>query len=199
MFLVLSEALRLIPSYSGKDSLANFESDCKDVEQLIHPSYHEFFFKMVKSKITGDARKYIETQDLRNIHELFTELRKAYAPTLNLGQIQMEIVKTMQGDSETVSEYGVKMIDLLNKAHTRIKESSIPGDVPALLRVIASMTIQSFIGGLKPELESRYHVRDQPDLQAAIRRAVEIEGDYNLKSQLKEENGVRPQRGVKRV
>lgn len=57
--------------------------------------------RLIEAKISGRARNYIEPEHIRTLDELFSELRKSYAPLLNLGQPQVEVAMLKQSGSPT--------------------------------------------------------------------------------------------------
>lgn len=197
--LNLNEASKLLPVYSGKDSLDRFQKECNSVEAILDPKFKPLYLLLVKSKLPEEARVFIESKELSTVDELFAELRKAYAPSLNLAQLQIEIAKLTQEPNESVEKYGLRMIGLINKSHTRIRETFPKEDVAAMVRGTDNVAIQCFIRGLRTELESRFHNREQPDIQAAIRTAVSIETEYNMKQNLDTGRSIIVQKSLKRI
>ena len=60
------------------------------------------------------------------MNQLLTELKEAFAPSQNLPQIQTDLARVKQNKQEKVSEYGLRVKRIFQKAQELINETFGP-------------------------------------------------------------------------
>lgn len=73
---------KIIPDFDGQNiSINQFIRECKDSEKFVNPIDKCFFVRLVKGKVIGNARAYLQYKDFENLEQLLTELKRTYAPS----------------------------------------------------------------------------------------------------------------------
>lgn len=71
-----SEVEKIIPEFDGQKLLINqFIRDCKDAEKFVDPLDHDFFIRIVKSKVKGCANSYLQYKNFDTLDKLLDELK----------------------------------------------------------------------------------------------------------------------------
>ncbi|KAJ8678335.1 hypothetical protein QAD02_014122 [Eretmocerus hayati] len=155
--------------------VSRFIRQCKDAEKLVDPSATRLFLMIVESKITGNARPYIEYKDFETLDQLLNELKRTFTITQSLPQIQSELSRVVQKPNEKVSEFGLRVTKLLHEAIELINEKFSPVVAKGVIEGMVSSAIQCFVMGLEEGVSLKLDQREFPSLEPAISQAIEVE------------------------
>ena len=163
--VTVRDALMVVPEFNGRDI---------PLAQFIEGSEINLV-KLLRSKITDEARQAISGQVFLTIDELKTFLKNIYAPSTNIPQLLGELGPEFQKDHENVITYANRIRDI----GTRILEArSIEnrGLIGPNFRAPKENTlIDSFKKGLKFELEQRLENKEVEDVNNLTKNAITIE------------------------
>lgn len=124
----------IILIFDGQNiSINQFIRNCKDVERFIDPLDRGFFIRLVKAEVTESAKSFLQYKEFGSLDELLSELKRTYAPTQNLPQIQADLARVVQGPTEKVSEYGLRVTQIFQKAIELINENCEPGSAKGMI------------------------------------------------------------------
>ena len=159
----------------GKNiSTTEFIKECKDAEEFVNPGDKNFFLKIVKSRVTGEARNYLQFKKLDKLEQLLAELKWAFTPTKNMPQLQIELARVKQGPQEKVAEYGLRVTDILQKMK-EITENSNSSTVQGLIEGATETATQCFKLVLRPEITIQMAGKLLTSFENAISTAIESE------------------------
>lgn len=189
----------LIPDCKTKEAFDVFERECRKLDSKVLAHEQDLLLLAMKKKLPEDALKFISSLDIISADQLFSELRKCWAPKTNVSQLQAQMAGIFQQSDEPVEQYGLRTMDILNKWVSALAELNDPQYRSAMTQNADKVSVECFIRGLRSELETRFTSKKQNSLQTAIAEAVEIERDYKIKmSILSHKAGVNP-KSLKRV
>ena len=144
-----------------------------------------FFIELVKSKVVGDAQAYLQYKTFANLDQLLAEIKRAFAPTENLPQIQADLARINQKRRESVSEYGLRCTKLLQKAIDLINENHEAAIIPGMVQGAISSAVKCFLIELSYEISVRMLGQHPNTLESSISAAIDIK---RLVSQRKDTN-----------
>ena len=170
-----NEIARIFPEFNGKNiSITEFIRECKDAEEFVNPNDKNFFLKIVKSRVTGEARHYLQFKRFDNLEQLFAELKRAYTPRKNLPQLQIELMRVKQRAQEKVAEYALRVTDILQKIK-EIIENSNSSNVQGLIVGATETATRCFKLRLRPEITVQMAGKLLTYSENAISTAIEGE------------------------
>ena len=98
----INEIVRILPEFNGKNiSINSFIRDCKEAETFVNPGDKSFFLKVVKSRVTGDVNDYLQFKSFHDLDQLLSELKRVFAPTQNLPQLQTDLARVRQKSQDS--------------------------------------------------------------------------------------------------
>ena len=128
-----------------------FVRKCREAENFVNPNDRTFFMKLVKSRVIGEASDYLQFKSFDNFDQLLSELKKVFSPSQNLPQVQADLARVKQHSNKKVSEYGLRVTKILQKARELIDESFNPLVARGMIEGTTNTTIECFILGLNSE------------------------------------------------
>ena len=147
-----SNEIAILPEFNGKNiSVTEFIRECRKAEEFVNPNDKNFFLKIVKSRVTGDARNYLQFKTFNSLEQLLAELKRAFTPTKNMPQLQVDLARIKQGPQDNVAEYGLRVTDILQKINEIIGNSG-SSNVQGLVEEATETATQCFKLGLRPEI-----------------------------------------------
>lgn len=171
-----TEIIKILPEFDGQNiSINQFIRKCRDAESFADPADKNFFIRLVESKVTGDARAYLQYKTFNTLDQLLVELKRAFAPTQSLPQIQTDLARVVQMPSEKISEYGLRVTKILQKAVEYINENYEIPVAQGMLEGSVNTAIECFILGLNQEVAQRMIGKKPNTLETAISLALECE------------------------
>ena len=124
------------------------------------PAAQENLARLLRGKLTEEARKCIFGSTYATIEELIEKLKRVYAPAKSVYQLQGELGNTFMWERENVLSYAARIKEIADKiqdAHRLTNNGQ--GDNNFKVNLEKDL-IQCFIRGLRPELEIRVEEKD---------------------------------------
>lgn len=185
-----SEVIKILPEFNGHNiSVNQFIRECKDAERFVDPADKDFFIRLVKSKITENARAYLQHKTFQTIDELLAELKRSFEPTQSLSQIQADLPRVMQKTDEKVSDYRLKVTKILQKAIEYINEHFDVRATPVMVEGSINTAVEYFILGLNHDVAIRMIGKNPGNLEAAIAEAINCGHHVKQRQELRGEQG----------
>ena len=151
-----NEVAKILPEFNGKGIPINrFIRICRDAERFIDPNDKDFFLRLVKSRVTGEASDYLEFKTFDSLDQLLSELKEVFAPSHSLPQIQTDLARVKQQSQEKVSEYGLRVMQTLQKARELINESFDAIVARGMIEGTTNTAIECFTLGLETDIAAR--------------------------------------------
>ena len=151
-----NEIVRILPEFNGRNiSVNRFIRECKETKNFVNLDERNFFLKLVKSHVAGEASDYLQFKSFKNLEQLLSELKRVFSPRKNLPQAQTDLVRVKQDSNEKVSEYGLRVTKILQKAREIIDESFSPLVTRGMIEKTINTAIECFILGLDSEIATQ--------------------------------------------
>lgn len=180
-----ADIARIIPDFDGINlSVNQFIHECKDAEIFVDPEDRLFFIRLVKSKVIGNARSYLQYKNFDTLDDLLNELKRSSAPSQNLPQIQTELARALQNSDEKVSEYGLRITQILHRAIELINEKYDSIFASGIAKGTESTAIECFNLGLRDLIAQQLIGKNPVTLEEAISFAIEAEKRVNQRNEL---------------
>ena len=171
-----NEIVRILPEFNGRNiSINRFIRECKEAENFVNPNDRSFFLKLVKSRVTGDVNDYLQFKNFDSLDQLLSELKRVFAPTQNLPQIQTDLARVRQSPQEKVFEYGLRVTRILQKAQELIVENFNSIVAGGMIEGTTNTAIECFTLGLESEIAARMIGKQFFTLESAISTAISCE------------------------
>ena len=136
--------------------LKKFIEGCYEAKAMLSaPAAQKNLARLLRSKLSGEARKCIFASTYNNIEELIEKLKRVYAPAKSVYQLQGELGNTYTREKENVLSYAAnikEMADRIEDAHKLNNNGQVDS---TFKRNLQRDVIQCFIRCLRPELEIR--------------------------------------------
>ena len=161
----LRDALEEVLLFDGSNiPLSHFIEGCTTAKAMLPtPAAQENFARLLRGKLSGEARKCIFGSTYATIEELIEKLRIIYAPAKSMYQLQGELGNIFMWETESVLSYAARIKEIADKiedAHRLNNNGQVDNNFKQNLE---RDVIQCFIRGLRPELEicekKRTHLR----------------------------------------
>lgn len=175
----------VIPAFSGTNiSVQAFTRECKFAEEQISPHLHPLLLKLLKTKITGEAERYIKNFKIETLKSLLACLERVFGAPKTIFQVQSEISQLRQNTDETVLSYSGRAMDLFSKM-VELTENQSTSTIAALkIEEYDAEVASCFCRGLKPGIESRVLQKNPKTLETAINHAIEAEREIKRRKRL---------------
>ena len=181
----INEIVRILPEFNGKNiSINRFIRECKEAENFVSPGDKSFFLKIVKSRVTGDANDYLQFKSFDNLEQLLLELKRVFSPSQNLPQVQTDLARVRQNSNEKVSEYGLRVTKILQKARELIDENFNPLVARGMIEGTTNTAIECFTLGLESDIATRMIGKQFSTLESAISTAITCERYVHQRKEL---------------
>ena len=109
----LKDVLTVVPEFNGENiPLSVFLEGCDEAKEMITDENEPNLAKLIRSKLTGEARKAIYGQAFATIGELKDFIKAIYAPAKTVHQLLGEMGNEYQRDNETVISFANRIRDL---------------------------------------------------------------------------------------
>lgn len=179
-----NEIVKIIPEFDGQNiSVNQFIRKCKDAENFVDPVDKDFYIRLAESKVIGNARSYLQCKSFLTLNHLLIELKRSFAPTQNLPQIQTDLARVSQQQNEKVSEYGLRVTKILQKATEYINEHFEISAAKGMVDGSKNVAIECFILGLNEQINHRM-INVKPsslevaiDCESYVKQQKELRGD----------------------
>jgi hypothetical protein len=153
-FCNIAEAMKLIthPFDGNKRKLREFIENVDVVFELVDPSKHDVLLKLVKAKITGDARSKLMVRDLTHTWELVRAiLEENYATRHTLDYYACKMFSARQGKGENIVSWGSQIDGLQTDLMEAARRVCKPEEILEAIGLINHLSKACFIQGLYNE------------------------------------------------
>ena len=114
--VTLRDALMVVPEINGKNiPLSQFIEGCNEAKCMIEPESEINLVKLLRSKISGEARQAISGRTFSTIDELKMFLKNIYSPARIIPQLLGELGHEFQRDYENLITYANRIRDIRTK------------------------------------------------------------------------------------
>ena len=127
---------------------------------LSTPAAQENLARLLRSKLSGEARKCIFELTYNNVEELIEKLNRVYAPAKSVQQLQGELRNTYMWEKENVLSYAARIKEIddrIKDAHSLNNNGQVDNSFKQNLR---RDVIKYFIHGLRPEIVIRVKTKE---------------------------------------
>ena len=182
----LKDALMVVPEYNGENiPLSVFLEGCDEAKEMITHENEANLTKVVRSKLTGEARKAIYGQNFGSIDELKDFVKTIYAPAKTIHQLLGEMGSEYQRDHETVISFANRIRDLGRRIIETQRVNT--GNIDNAFRTsIENNCIECFKRGLKPKVEHR--LENALDMEHIVQNAIKAERLVEARRALRSED-----------
>ena len=169
-------AKELIPEFDGTNmSVIMFIDQCKVAAALLEPHEMPYLTILIRNKITGPARKYIQDRVGATLDDIFRILQGIYMPREDTSQLTQELANIHRNPGENISDYGTRVTVLLNKIITKVMDKN-PGEKGReRCEEYTENAIKNFIRGLDRDTLIFMKDKSPPTLDVAIELAAEAD------------------------
>ena len=129
--------------------------------------------KVIKGKITGEARKCIFGSTYATIEVLIEKLKRVYAPARSVYQLEGELGNTFMWERENVLSYAARIKEIADRIEDAHRLNNGVQVDNAFNQNLERDVIQCFIRGLRPELE--IPVEEKDTFREVINDSIHIE------------------------
>lgn len=152
----LRDALLMVPIFDGKNiPLSSFIQGCEEAKAMLpeDDTIEQNLVKLIRSKITGEARKIILRNNYITLDELIDRIKQVYSPSKSVYQLQGELGALYMWENESVVSYAARIVEAMDRitdAHRLNNQNRVDNN---FVKDVETSAIQCFIRGLRPELE----------------------------------------------
>ena len=178
-YINIKLAADMISTFDGKTPLIlSFIRACQSAEESILPGDKHLLMRLVRNKIVGNADLYLQNNaEPTSISSLLDTLRATFNPRRDLSQLQARISNLIQGNNESVVQYGIRVSEILRKTLDAIEEGFPKETITGMKMGTNKNAVSCFTRGLHKSIENRMQNRHATNLQGAINSAVTIENE----------------------
>ena len=172
----LKFAKDLIPEFNGTNmSVSMFTEQCKAAAALLEPNEMIYLAILVRNRVTGPARRYIQDRVGITLDEILRILQSIYIPREDTSQLTQELANIQRNIGETISDYGTRVSVLLNKIISKVMERN-PGEKGReRCEEYIENAIKNFVRGLDRDTLIFMKDKSPPTLDFAIELAAEAD------------------------
>ena len=175
----------MVPEYNGENiPLSVFLEGCDEAKEMVTAENEANLTKLIRSKLSGEARKAIYGQAFANIEQLKDFIKAIYAPAKTVHQLLGEMGNEYQKDHESVISFANRIRDI----GRRIIETQRVnvGNIDAAFRTsIENNSVECFKRGLKPEIEQR--LENALNMELIVQNAITAERLVEARKALRRE------------
>ena len=185
--LSLTEALHLIPKYSGETDIHPFLSTCDTVIGMVAEAHMPLLIKMITTtKLTGRAFNVTRYRETGNWDVIKQELLNSFEPPYASANLQIELNLIKMGQNETISEYTNRVEGIFQKLCNANSLNKTDSDARAIRENIKEQALISYINGLTDQLKFEVKTKNPDTLEKAMIVAALAEKDIKTYNEAQE-------------
>lgn len=172
----LKDALSCVPEFTGEPgTFYAFQKGCEEAKEMIGQGAEENLVRIIRSKVTKEAKKTLRGQTFNTVEELVNHLKEIYFTTKPLYQLYGDLGKWHQRPEERVIEFGNRIREILQKIVVTWRKDNNPtaAQLQTFKDSLRPDAITTLKRGLKPEIEQQ--MANNNTLADSIRDAVKQE------------------------
>ena len=169
------DALEVVPLFYGSNlPLSHFIEGCMEAKaMLLTPAAQENLARLLRGKLSGEARKCIFGSTCARIEQLVEKLKRVYAPAKSVYQLQGKLGNTFMWKRENFLSYAARIKEIADRIEDAHRLNNCSQVDNAFKQNLERDVIQFFIRGLRPELEIR--VEEKDTFRKEINDSIDIE------------------------
>lgn len=181
----LKDALKCVPEFKGEPGTFRlFQEGCEEAQEMIDNNAEANFVRLLRSKISGDARKSLKGQTFDAIEGLVRYLKNMYFAPKPLYQLYGDLGTLHQRFDEKVISYVNRVREEVYKLIEAYTNEMTPTEaqLAAFKQNLEGNSISVFKKGLKPDIEQR--ITEGGNFAEVIQKAITAEKYLNDKDNL---------------
>ena len=113
----LRDSLEVVPLFDGSNiPLSHFIEECYDAKAILPtPAAQENLARLLRSKLSGEARKCIFGSTYDNVEKLIEKLKSVYALAKRVYQLQGALGNTYMWEKEKVLSYAARIKEIFDR------------------------------------------------------------------------------------
>ena len=185
----LKDALTVVPEFNGENiPLSVFLEGCDEAKEMITAENEANLTKLIRSRLTGEARKAIYGQAFATVEQLKDFIKAIYAPSKTVHQLLGEMGNEYQKDHESVISFANRIRDLGRRIIETQRVNAGNIDV-AFRNSIQDNSVECFKRGLNPEIEQR--LENAQDMEHIVQKAIKAERLVEARRALRRRDNIR--------
>lgn len=196
----IKDAIKVVPEFDGEVlPLTPFLDGCDEALGIVGRTNERNLVKLLRAKLTGEARKSLIGQNFDSLEEFKAFLKKLYFAPTSLHQLRAQAGQLYQFENESVVSYANRMREIGRKIIETYTHNENPSaqQLDSFKESTDALLMECFRRGLDLSIEQR--LGEQNSLQELFTQAVKIEkqladieqlrsGNYNLAGQPRKSN-----------
>lgn len=169
------------PFNGDREILPAFLTSCQNAVDLCDPDQKSILCKFILSQLQGKAATACSLKEFKNWDDLKRFLRYTFGEKKHLSHLLIELQNSRQLQSETVTQFGLRVESCLTKIQADILTTC--ADRNQLIGRISAMedlALNAFILGLHPNISTVLRCRNPSSLNTAISLACDEEKVVSL-------------------
>ena len=183
----LRDALEIVPYFDGssKVPLTIFIEACKEAKEMV-PNAEANLVKLLRSKLTGEARRCIIGNYYNNLEDFISKLKTIFSPSKTVYQLQGDLGRIYMWENESVLSYATRIQEIAAEILECHIQNNNGKEAAEFRGNLERDVIDCFLRGLKPELEIRIGRADKFD--EIVERAIREERNLTARNELRRGN-----------
>ena len=183
----LRDALEIVPYFDGSNKvpLTIFIEACKEAKEMV-PNAEANLIKLLRSKLTGEARRCISGNYYNNLDDFISKLKTFFAPSKTVYQLQGDLGRIYMWENESVLSYAIRIQEIAAEILECHKQNNNGKEAAEFERNLERDAIDCFLRGLKPEIEIRIGTASKFD--EIVKRAIREERNLTARNELRRGN-----------
>lgn len=180
--MLLSFLCKFIKPYNGdRETLPAFLTNCDNAISLASIEQKDLLYKFIIAQLEGKAQIACSLKTFKDWAELKSFLKSTFGEKKHSSHLLIELQNCRQSQSETVTQYGLRIESCLTRIQADIHNScdnkeQLSGRIAAM----EDLALNTFLLGLNHSISTTVRCRNPSSLNEAIQQAVEEEKILNL-------------------
>lgn len=199
--LTISEALNIIPKYSGDTEVYPFINICEKVLESVDADHVPLLTKMIQaSKLINRAFNVVRYREITCWEEIKKILLDSFEAPYAASNLQLELTLIKMENGESVTNYNNRVEDIFQKLCNALTAGENAADSDAIRRNAFKQALTSYIRGLNSNLQFKVETKNPLTLEIAMQVAIAAEKEILTNQALNELSNmsVRPNERINR-
>lgn len=179
---MLELALAEIEEFDGYNRpILDFIDDCENAMDYIDPSLETIFVKLIKFKLTNEARKSVRGKVFQNYNQFKMHMLSMFRPSINIYSLLNEASEDFRKSNESVLKFSVRLMKL--KTYMNYVLFISPNQL-FTDDFLNNLFLECFLNGLNPDISIKMNKiiesRNDITFQEAATIAAQIDNNPHL-------------------
>ena len=170
---------------SSKVPLTIFIEAGKEAKEMV-PNSKANLVKLLRSKLTGEARRCMIGNYYNNLEEFISKLKTISAPSKSVYHLEGDLSRIYMSKNESVLSYAISIQEIAAEILECHKQNNSGKEAADFERNLERDAINCFLRGLKPELEIRKVTAGK--FNEIVERAIREERNLTARKELRRGN-----------